>query len=248
MGSEMCIRDRYYCAVVNGKYYDDKGNSVSKSEYEAACNPAPRKYKYLYKKTVHIHQDKEYSNWTDWSDDIEYNPDNNNINWGKHEFSWYEKNGSKTFEELCNKIKIACENNNQNLISAYWDEPDYTIHHNGTSSKTTKDVVKNINKTIEKLSKELKDTLIIISADHGAVDVKEVYLNEVKEQVEINAKYDGYIKKAYKEVEKLSRLEEKQIPEDIDYKKVTNLASEARQKLEKIRPLSLIHISEPTRP
>jgi tRNA uridine 5-carboxymethylaminomethyl modification enzyme len=42
------------------------------------------------------------------------------------------------------------------------------------------------------------------------------YLNEVKEQVEINAKYDGYIKKAYKEVEKLSRLEEKQIPEDID--------------------------------
>lgn len=87
---------KYYCAVVNGKYYDDKGNSVSKSEYEAACNPAPKKYKYLYKKTVHIHQDKEYSNWTDWSDDIEYNPNNNDINWGKHEFSWYEKNGSKT--------------------------------------------------------------------------------------------------------------------------------------------------------
>ena len=87
---------KYYCAVVNGKYYDDKGNSVSKSEYEAACNPAPKKYKYLYKKTVHIHQDKEYSNWTDWSDDIQYNPNNNDINWGKHEFSWYEKNGSKT--------------------------------------------------------------------------------------------------------------------------------------------------------
>ena len=87
---------KYYCAVVNGKYYDDKGNSVSKSKYEAACNPAPKKYKYLYKKTVHIHQDKEYSNWTDWSDDIEYNPNDNDINWGKHEFSWYEKNGSKT--------------------------------------------------------------------------------------------------------------------------------------------------------
>lgn len=87
---------KYYCAVVNGKYYDDKGNIVSKSEYEAACNPAPKKYKYLYKKTVHIHQDKEYSNWTDWSDDIQYNPNNNDINWGKHEFSWYEKNGSKT--------------------------------------------------------------------------------------------------------------------------------------------------------
>ena len=69
------------------------------------------------------------------------------------------------------------------------------------------------------------------------------YLNEVKEQVEINAKFDGYIKKAYKEVEKLSRLEEKQIPEDIDYKKVTNLASEARQKLEKIRPKTIAQAS-----
>lgn len=69
------------------------------------------------------------------------------------------------------------------------------------------------------------------------------YLNEVKEQVEINAKYDGYIKKAYKEVEKLSCLEEKQIPDDIDYQKVANLASEARQKLEKIRPKTIAQAS-----
>ena len=60
---------------------------------------------------------------------------------------------------------------------------------------------------------------------------------------EINDKYDGYIKKAYKEVEKLAKLEEKQIPEDIDYQKVTNLASEARQKLEKIRPKTLAQAS-----
>lgn len=69
------------------------------------------------------------------------------------------------------------------------------------------------------------------------------YSSEVKEQVEINAKYDGYIKKAYKEIEKLSRLEEKQIPDDIDFKKVTNLASEARQKLEKIRPKTIAQAS-----
>lgn len=69
------------------------------------------------------------------------------------------------------------------------------------------------------------------------------YPTEVKEQVEIKAKYDGYIKKAYKEVEKLAKLEEKQIPEDIDYQKVTNLASEARQKLEKIRPKTLAQAS-----
>ena len=69
------------------------------------------------------------------------------------------------------------------------------------------------------------------------------YSDEVKEQVEINAKYSGYIQKAYKEVEKLLKLEDKQIPDDIDYKKVTNLASEAKQKLEKIRPKTIAQAS-----
>ncbi len=65
------------------------------------------------------------------------------------------------------------------------------------------------------------------------------YEKEVIEQVEIMAKYEGYIKKAYKEAEKLKKLEDKQIPEDIDYKMVRNLASEARQKLEKVRPKTI---------
>ena len=59
------------------------------------------------------------------------------------------------------------------------------------------------------------------------------------EQVEIETKYAGYIKKAYKEAERAKKLEDKKIPSDIDYKKVNNLASEARQKLEKIRPNSI---------
>ena len=50
-------------------------------------------------------------------------------------------------------------------------------------------------------------------------------------------------KKAYKEVEKLARLEEKEIPDDIDYEKISNLASEARQKLEKIRPKTIAQAS-----
>ena len=63
--------------------------------------------------------------------------------------------------------------------------------------------------------------------------------NQTKEELEIQIKYEGYIKKTYKEVEKMKKLEEKIIPQDIDYKKVKNLASEARQKLEKIRPISV---------
>ena len=69
------------------------------------------------------------------------------------------------------------------------------------------------------------------------------FSNEVQEQVEIMVKYEGYIKKAYKEAEKLKKLEEKEIPENIDYRKVTNLASEAKQKLEKIRPKTIAQAS-----
>ena len=63
--------------------------------------------------------------------------------------------------------------------------------------------------------------------------------HEIKEQVEIFLKYEGYIAKAYKEAEKLIKLEEKQIPQDIDYDKITNIASEARQKLKEVRPTTI---------
>ena len=65
------------------------------------------------------------------------------------------------------------------------------------------------------------------------------YSDEVKEQVEIYLKYEGYIKKAYKEAEKLIKLEKKQIPTDIDYDKIKNIASEARQKLKEVRPTTI---------
>ncbi len=65
------------------------------------------------------------------------------------------------------------------------------------------------------------------------------YDKEVLEQVEINHKYEGYIAKAKKEAEKMIKLGKKQIPDDIDYKKIDNLATEARQKLEKVRPRTI---------
>lgn len=65
------------------------------------------------------------------------------------------------------------------------------------------------------------------------------FSDEIKEQVYINLKYEGYIEKAYKEAEKMLKLEEKQIPEDIDYDRVKNIASEARQKLKEVRPTTI---------
>ena len=62
---------------------------------------------------------------------------------------------------------------------------------------------------------------------------------DIKEQVTINLKYEGYIKKAIKEAEKLLNLEKKQIPKDIDYDKIKNIASEARQKLKEVKPTTI---------
>jgi len=74
-------------------------------------------------------------------------------------------------------------------------------------------------------------------------DIEEFYsLNyeeDVKEQVQINIKYEGYIKKAEKEASKMVDLDDKKIPEDIDYEKIHNLASEAKQKLKEVRPTSI---------
>ena len=62
---------------------------------------------------------------------------------------------------------------------------------------------------------------------------------EALEQIDINVKYEGYINKTKNEVKKMLNLEKKQIPSDIDYDKVKNIATEARQKFQKIRPLTI---------
>ena len=67
----------------------------------------------------------------------------------------------------------------------------------------------------------------------------EEFNDEIKEQISINTKYEGYIIKANKEAEKMVDLDNKKIPDDIDYDKIHNLASEAKQKLKQIKPTSI---------
>lgn len=63
------------------------------------------------------------------------------------------------------------------------------------------------------------------------------------EQIEIQIKYEGYIKKALDKVDKLKRLEAKRIPSYIDYDAIDSLATEARQKLKQIRPETIAQAS-----
>ena len=62
---------------------------------------------------------------------------------------------------------------------------------------------------------------------------------DVIEQVNINIKYDGYIKRQMRQVQQFKKMESRRIPEDIDYDKIDSLRIEARQKLKEIRPMSI---------
>ena len=60
--------------------------------------------------------------------------------------------------------------------------------------------------------------------------------DDVMEQVEIQIKYEGYIKKQLMEVEGIKRLEQKKLPEDMDYSQIEGLRLEAREKLQRVLP------------
>ena len=110
---------------------------------------------------------------------------------------------------------------------------------------TPKEDVNNYLKEIN--STPLKDGITLFNLlKRPEIKIKDIerfykinYSDSVKEQVEINVKYEGYILKATKEAEKMLDLDNKTIPSDIDYFKVKNLASEARQKLSEVRPTSI---------
>ncbi len=107
---------------------------------------------------------------------------------------------------------------------------------------------KEINEYLKSLdSAELLDSITLynlvkrpeIKIDDVIKFLNHDYDDEVKEQVEINIKYEGYIRKANQDAEKMLEYENIKLPDDMDYSKVINLASEARQKLSEVRPISI---------
>ncbi|HHW61988.1 MAG TPA: tRNA uridine-5-carboxymethylaminomethyl(34) synthesis enzyme MnmG [Syntrophomonadaceae bacterium] len=71
------------------------------------------------------------------------------------------------------------------------------------------------------------------------LDYIDQYEKEILDQVEIQAKYEGYINKQREQVQRFEKLENKPIPEDINYQDVYGLSSEAKQNLQEIRPVSI---------
>ena len=129
----------------------------------------------------------------------------------------------KEKEEQINEIKNILRNNNLKL------------------NEETKELLKSLNVEIPSFSTSLY--MFLKRPEINMDIIKKIipleYENDILEEVEIEIKYEGYIAKVYKEAEKMKKLEEKMIPKDINYDDVLNLASEARQKLSQIRPISI---------
>ena len=136
-------------------------NNVSFYTRDALTTPAPAetliKYKTIYDQILEQNPDVEYEKI----------------------FPAFEKNGCETFDQMCERIKQTVNrNNHRKIISAYWTEPDHTTHQCGTTSGNVKEVLEHLDDCLQKLSSELKDAVLIISADHGLLDVDEICLND----------------------------------------------------------------------
>ena len=115
------------------------------------------------------------------------------------------------------------------------------LNNNSLNLKENKEklfVLTNTNYTKNiKLIDALKHPEINLNIINEIIDISKY--KSVFDEVEIEVKYEGYIKKAFKEKEKLLKLEKKKIPRDINYDSIKNLSSESRQKLKLVNPLTL---------
>ena len=105
---------------------------------------------------------------------------------------------------------------------------DFLIANNSTELKSGSSLY-------ELISRPELDYYVIASIDDGREDLPD----DVKEQVNINIKYAGYIDKQIKQVEAFKKTEAKKIPSDIDYNDISGLRNEARQKLIAYSPVSV---------
>lgn len=89
----------------------------------------------------------------------------------------------------------------------------------------------------------LKRTEMTYKHIQKLVPNEEILDADVEEQVEIQIKYEGYIEKSLQQVERLKKMEDKKIPENIDYDAINGLATEAKHNLKEVRPLSIAQAS-----
>ena len=91
-------------------------------------------------------------------------------------FPSFEEGGFEDFDSLCNKLIEYSKTDEFDYIYAYWDKYDTYMHEHGPSSKICDAYLSHINYEIERIANNLnEDTMLVVVADHGQIDVKEEY-------------------------------------------------------------------------
>ncbi len=79
---------------------------------------------------------------------------------------------TESVKNICDIVRELCEKDGEKYIYTYWNQPDHDIHDYGTTDERVGEQIRLINDEVEKLCADLKDTLVIVTADHGLVDVE----------------------------------------------------------------------------
>ena len=145
-----------------------------------------------------------------------------------HEIGLISDERYKKFIEKKQKINEEKKRLEETIVKPT-DEVNEYLKKQGTSELTT-------GSTLAELLKRTEITYDSL----GTIDKERLELGEqVKEEVEIQVKYDGYIKMQEAQVEKFKKMERKLLPEDLDYSTIKGISLEARQKLNKHKPHSI---------
>ncbi len=97
------------------------------------------------------------------------------------EFFPFGENAYKNLDDMIEKVKAS----SSQYVYAYDDEPDHTMHDFGPDDNRVKDLILERNDKIEKLCSELKDTLVIVTADHGHLKIEHVFLKNYPEFLDL---------------------------------------------------------------
>ena len=123
------------------------------------------------------------------------------------------------------------------------EEEERLDHVNIGANKEVQKLLESMGSTTLKSGASIKELIRRPELNYTALapidPERPVLAMDVQEQVNINIKYEGYIRRQMSQVKQFKKMEKKRIPEEIDYEDVGSLRIEARQKLSKIRPASI---------
>lgn len=92
--------------------------------------------------------------------------------------SVFSKYHTKSVGKICRTVLRLSKKRKQKYIYTYWNQPDTAMHEYGTDSVEAKNEIDTINREVEKLCRKLKNSLVIVTADHGQINCVNEYLED----------------------------------------------------------------------